>query len=172
MYVWGKNVYGQLGIETSRLYLATPNLHPRLFGLNFVKLALGDRRTFLLDIFGDISTWGQNTNQVGLCINSTLTNSTIPIKIPFTQKVHDISAGTHHLLIRDSNNDVWACGDNAFGQLGTGDSESTSIPTLIALRNKVSLMAAGRYHSLLYTELGFVYGFGRNSEGQLGCGDK
>lgn len=65
---------------------------------------------------------------------------------------------------------VYAWGNNAFGQLGLGDKRSRKTPTLVdglwAL--PVAHLAAGAAHSAAVTAAGFLFTWGANSRGQLG----
>ena len=65
---------------------------------------------------------------------------------------------------------VYAWGNNAFGQLGLGDKRPRKTPTLVdglwAL--PVAQLAAGAAHSAAVTAAGFLFTWGANSRGQLG----
>lgn len=65
---------------------------------------------------------------------------------------------------------VYAWGNNAFGQLGLGDKRPRKTPTLVdglwAL--PVAHLAAGAAHSAAVTAAGFLFTWGANSRGQLG----
>ena len=74
-----------------------------------------------------------------------------------------------------STGDVYAFGDNQYGQLGNEtNSESTNptpTPTLVTLLDAtgaVTQVAAGEEHSLAVTLTGQLYAFGSNKYGQLG----
>ncbi len=63
--------------------------------------------------------------------------------------------------------EVWAWGDNAFGQLGTGTTQRNT-PTQLSGFSDVQTIAGGFYHSLALKSDGTVWAWGRNNFGQLG----
>jgi alpha-tubulin suppressor-like RCC1 family protein len=64
--------------------------------------------------------------------------------------------------------EVWAWGDNAFGQLGTGTTTQRNTPTQLSGFSDVQTIAGGFYHSLALKSDGTVWAWGRNNFGQLG----
>jgi alpha-tubulin suppressor-like RCC1 family protein len=82
----------------------------------------------------------------------------------------EVSAGNYHSLgIKNSCLYTW--GNNAFGQLGDGDTRDRHTPTKIGTKNNWTKVAAGNNHSLALDSNGVVYAFGSNANGQLGLGD-
>lgn len=77
-----------------------------------------------------------------------------------------ISAGSLHTLIRNHKGEVFSCGYNKYGQLGTGDNEDRNIPTLI-FKNAREISAGGD-SSLVLNDQRQVYSFGMGGLGQLG----
>jgi Bacterial Ig-like domain/Regulator of chromosome condensation (RCC1) repeat len=65
--------------------------------------------------------------------------------------------------------EVWAWGDNAFGQLGTGTTQRNT-PTQLSGFSDVQTIAGVFYHSLALKSDGTVWTWGRNDCGQLGNG--
>ncbi|MFA4987322.1 MAG: hypothetical protein WC712_12110 [Candidatus Brocadiia bacterium] len=85
-----------------------------------------------------------------------------------------LAGGSSHSLILGPGGSVWACGNNAFGQLGIGTvMGSRETPVLVtALNDKgVIALAAGGNFSLALCSDGTVYSWGNNAYGQLGLGD-
>jgi hypothetical protein len=84
----------------------------------------------------------------------------------------DVTLGWDHMLAIDSQGRLYACGDNAYGQLGLG----SGIPnrnTLLAVdtvRTYVEI-AAYTYSSMARDSNGFLYAWGYNLNGQLGVGN-
>ncbi|WP_243310361.1 C10 family peptidase [Fundidesulfovibrio agrisoli] len=83
----------------------------------------------------------------------------------------DFSAGNAHTLALKSDGTVWAWGNNAYGQLGTGDTTDRRTPARIPGLTGVVALAAGSMHSLALKSDGTVWAWGRNNAGQLGTGD-
>ncbi|XP_075677489.1 RCC1 and BTB domain-containing protein 2-like [Dermatophagoides pteronyssinus] len=82
-----------------------------------------------------------------------------------------IACGYRHLLMLRQDGNVFAIGDNEFGQI-TG-SLALSYETLIdtGLGN-IKLITSGWDHCLVLTNSNKLYSWGHNSNGQLGLGDK
>ena len=139
------------------------------------EIAVGDKFMILQTATGEIWGWGDNANGVlGSALSErTGTNVTNPVKITLPNAVTStaISAGADHVLALGSDGNVYAWGNNAYGQLGFDNGGAIqSTPTLVeALKNKnVIAVSAGRFFSLALTEGGQVYSFGTNNLLQLG----
>jgi alpha-tubulin suppressor-like RCC1 family protein len=88
--------------------------------------------------------------------------------------IKNIACGENHTLILLMDGSVYACGDNTYGQLGTGNTVSSNTPVRITSTIgslKIAAVACGRYHSLFLTDIGTVYACGRNDQAQLGRGN-
>jgi alpha-tubulin suppressor-like RCC1 family protein len=112
-----------------------------------------------------LSDWGYNFyGQLG---DGTTTNAqTIPIGL--AANVVAGAAGEYHSLFVTADGTLWAMGNNADGQLGTGTYTSTNLPVSVA--SNVVAVAAGDYHSLFVKSDGTLWVMGGNSYGQLGYG--
>jgi alpha-tubulin suppressor-like RCC1 family protein len=82
-------------------------------------------------------------------------------------------------MARDKNGNVWAWGDNSFGQLGKGDFRynETEMPVQVKKPGDVPLtdivtIDAGYEHSLAVDVDDRVWVWGRNQYGQLGLGNQ
>ena len=139
------------------------------------EISVGDKFMIVQTATGEIWGWGDNANGVlgNALVERTGTNVTNPTKIslPNAVKSTAISAGADHVLALGSDGNVYAWGNNAYGQLGFENGGAMqSTPTLVeALQNKnVIAVSAGRFFSLALTEGGQVYSFGTNNLLQLG----
>jgi alpha-tubulin suppressor-like RCC1 family protein len=90
-----------------------------------------------------------------------------------------VSAGGNHSLALTEFGDVYACGDNTYGQLGNSTlvSSATWIKVSIqypstGLSPKIVSVVAGADHNLAVDEDGGVWVWGRNNYGQLGIGKR
>src|ERR1700738_4336187 len=85
-------------------------------------------------------------------------------------EVKAIAAGEVHSLALKRDGSVWACGGNANGELGGGDTTLRATPVqMMGLQNVVAI-AAGSSHSLALKDDGTVWACGNNTWGQLGDG--
>ncbi len=71
-----------------------------------------------------------------------------------------ISAGENYLLGLTVDEQVYSCGYNGYGQLGSGDFLSRDIPYLIPELKNIVDISAGDNYSLILTSNGQVYSFG------------
>jgi len=74
------------------------------------------------------------------------------------------AAGDYHSLFLTSDGNLWAMGNNAFGQLGDGTTTDRDTPVLVA--TNVAAVAAGSYHSLFITDDGNLWAMGYNISSQ------
>ncbi|MHB1452868.1 MAG: RCC1 domain-containing protein [Saccharofermentanales bacterium] len=81
-----------------------------------------------------------------------------------------ISAGLYHTVLLNESGEVYAWGDNSFGQLGIGSTDNKEIPMKVEGLTDVVMVSAGAYHTLALTSSGDIYAWGRNTYGQIGNG--
>ena len=87
------------------------------------EIDMGDNHTIISDIgqkrlfiYGD-NTFGQ------LCVEKSILNLNEPrILKSYVSEISSVAAGKNHTLFTDNSN-IYACGDNSYGQLGTGSNE-------------------------------------------------
>jgi hypothetical protein len=116
--------------------------------------------------------WGLNTNsQLG---DGNTTNALNPEVITLPDGVTPVTGagGGNHTLMIGSDENLYAWGYNAYGQLGTGTVGTNSTPAEVSLPAGVIPLsvAAGGDHSLALGSDGTVYAWGYNAYGQLGNG--
>ncbi len=79
-----------------------------------------------------------------------------------------VAAGQRHTLFVDDDGQLWAWGDNGYGQLGLGFTGGVlAAPVQVGLADVVEV-AAGDYHGLALLADGTVRAFGRNDAHELG----
>lgn len=177
--VWatGDNSKGQLGLdslETQTLVLTKMTLN----NSDVTAIAAGDQHSLILKSDGTVWATGNNgKGQLGL--DSSETQTLVLTKMTLNNSdITAIAAGDQHSIALKSDGNVWATGDNAFGQLGLNSSETqTLVLTEMTLNNgNVNAIAAGgsqlinAAHSLVLKNDGTVYATGDNTYGQLGIG--
>jgi alpha-tubulin suppressor-like RCC1 family protein len=93
----------------------------------------------------------------------------ITILLPQVASPQSRAAGGDNftLVVSDSGN-VWSFGDNAYGQLGLGNTTDAKSAMQIPGLSEVVAVAAGGSHSLALTSTGDVYAWGNNQYGQIG----
>ena len=135
---------------------------------NIIDISAGIMNSLALTSAGGVKAWGFNgQGQLG---DGTTVNKLSPINvIGLTSGVIKISAGPMHSLALTSVGGVKAWGYNAWGNLGTGNTNSQYSPVDVSgLTSGVIDISAGDYHSLALTSAGGVKAWGYNASGQLG----
>jgi alpha-tubulin suppressor-like RCC1 family protein len=84
-----------------------------------------------------------------------------------------IAGGYKHSVVLKDTGAIYATGQNAQGQLGTGNNTTTNTLTAMVGQGTSSCtaIAAGQYHSVVLKDTGAVYATGLNTDGQLGTGN-
>ncbi|MCL2407937.1 MAG: hypothetical protein FWC95_08410 [Defluviitaleaceae bacterium] len=163
LVMWGNNGWMQLG-------RARPDNHRRISWEGVQAAASGDHHTIVITEEGGLVVWGHNRyGQLGtgdLRMRYVAAEITVPGRegLMFAY----VAAANTSTFAIDENNNLWAWGNNAYGQLGDGTREDRHLPVQI-MADVVSVIA-GRYHTLAITHSGEIYAWGRNHHGQLGLG--
>jgi len=184
LYAFGYNGAGDLG-NTTNDGADVANPTPTLVSLPgqvgpVTHVAAGGFQSLVITASGQLYAFGQNAyGELGLAANSgsyvanpTPTLVTLP---GATGTVAQIATGFSHSLALTSTGQLYAFGDNQYGQLGndTGNGTTTANPTptqvtLPGQNGAITQIAAGDEHSLAVTASGQLYAFGDNDDGELG----
>ena len=184
LYGFGDNQYGQLGNATNNVG-NTPNPVPTLVALpgeggTVTQVAAGYDHTLAVTSSGQLYAFGDNYHgQLG---NATNEGASVPNPTPTlvtlpggSGTVTQVAAGDDFSLVVTSTGELFAFGDNEYGQLGFGANNGTNSPnpspTEVQLpggSGTVTAVAAGDDFSLVATSAGDLYSFGNNYYGQLG----
>ena len=184
LYGFGDNQYGQLGNATNNVG-NTPNPTPTLVTLpaesgTVTQVAAGYDHSLAVTSSGQLYAFGDNyhgqlgnaTNDGSSVANPTPTLVTLP---GGSGTVTQVAAGDDFNLVVTSTGELFAFGDNEYGQLGFGANNGTNSPnpspTEVQLpggSGTVTAVAAGDDFSLVATSAGDLYSFGNNYYGQLG----
>src|SRR6185503_18349842 len=135
LYAWGENTHGQLGIGNT-INQPVPIKVPFPDGVTAWKSAAGGESHAMAIASNDqLYVWGDNSHgQLGI---SSL-NPPPGIDHPELMLLPNgsvgwkaIAAGGLHSLAVDSNDRLYAWGDNHYGQLGTGSTLGTNSPVQV-----------------------------------------
>ena len=124
-------------------------------------------------INGEVYAWGDNSyGQLGI---GNTENQSSPVKIESLSNVDEIiycdDLGCS-VYARTINGEVYAWGDNSYGQLGIGNTTyKQSTPQKIEGLTNVEEIYAEAHSVYAKTTTGEVYAWGDNSDGQLGIGN-
>lgn len=175
---WKKtyNTFGLYGMGYNDQYnlglgdVKKQNISTKIDDLNPVKISSGKDHVLVLDIVGNVWSFGSNNyHQLGFYGKTTIP-TIIKDDLGNPIKARDIAGGFNHSLIIDIENNIWSFGDNEYGQLGHGGGFPKSGPYIIP-NIKAKKISAGASHSLIIDMDNNVWSFGDNSDGELGLGD-
>jgi len=171
LWAWGYNAGGQLGDGTNTGQSSPENISAISGVSGVAAIAAGSAHSMALQSNGSLWAWGDNTyGQLGS--GNTTNNSTnySPQQIGAISGVVTIAAGLGHSMALQSNGELWAWGDNMYGQLGDGSTTSRSSPEQINAIGNLKAVTAGNYHTLAIKSDGTLWAWGYNAQGQLGDG--
>ena len=181
VYAFGDNMYGQLGVP-SNIGTATANPTPQLVTFPgatgpIMQIAAGSHHSLALTSTGQVFAFGLNTSgQLGSTANSTPNPVPALVQFPLAARfITRISAGSSHSLALTLGGQLYAFGDNDYGELGnavnTGGNTPNPTPAPVSLPGAVGAIvqiSAGDLFSMAVTSSGQLYAFGENQSGQLG----
>ena len=180
---WGRNNSGQLG-DGATAYVADPKQVLGIadepgdnpFGGEIVKIVAGYEHTVLLLRDGRVKVSGLNSKgQLGLGDSVKYVTTAQELELP--KKVTDIAAGFHHTLFLLSDETVWGCGWNAYGQVHASAENYVWTPIQIPGVEHAENVYAGYRYSMATVDVvanhkvvinNAVWGWGCNDAGQLG----
>lgn len=162
LYVWGSNISGELGNGSISAYnnpIPTQVISP------ISKAVCGGSHTIFLQ-FGNLYSFGWNKyGQLGL--GDYQDRYYFRNKVVNISDVKDFDCGGDHNVAILSDNDLYAWGNNKYGQLGSGDNEKRNRPQKI-MEDVASAEASYRDFTIILKKDGSLWGTGRNDYGQLG----
>jgi alpha-tubulin suppressor-like RCC1 family protein len=172
LYVYGKNYFGQLGINNSH-YIFCPTKIELSEKIKVSKVVCGGDHSLLLTEDNQLYSWGLNIfGQLGL---GDFINKKNPCKVEINsptlgnfsknEVVIDITAGAQHSMILTSKNKLYTCGyagNNSLGYETTDDENVFRQVESIVLKSQINKIAAGVYHSacIADNEILWVWGKG------------
>lgn len=171
---WGANTYGQIG-DTTTAQRANPT---NVTGLaNAIEVDVGLEHTCALLVTGQVRCWGRNSaGQVGSAVTSNSEPSPVTVvsdqaaALPLSGVIQ-IAVGDNHACALRADGKVFCWGENARGQLGTGNRSNRSYAVEAGVSDVIELVA-GQAHTCALRANGSVMCWGDNSYGQLGQGSE
>ena len=167
-YLWsvGANVMGGLGNGTTE-NKTTFSKDTTIQKAKYVVGNLGT--TYVVDLNNTLWTSGFNQNgQCGIGSSEMFIRTWNKITL-FEGKVNSIHASISNVYVVDSDDNLWVCGSNGFGQCGDGT--TTDVKTfkkIESLTNKVKNVSLG-YRTVYITDKNReLYVFGSNDQFQCG----
>ncbi len=148
---------------------------------NVAQVSTGAHYTMILKENGDLWAVGQNDNgQLGDGQGRVGSKEVNPVQVKTAEGaamtgIAQVSAGLGHTMILKENGDLWAVGQNNFGQLGDGSTDERLNPVQVktaggAAMTNVAQVSAGLKHTMILKTNGTLWAVGNNKDGQLGNG--
>jgi alpha-tubulin suppressor-like RCC1 family protein len=165
LYAFGSNQFGQLGVLVNSDMLV-PNAAPALVTLPgqvgpVTQIAAGGNHSLAVTASGQLYAFGSNEfGQLGTPATSSTLSNPVPALVTLEGQagaIVQVAAGYAHSLVVTASGQVYAFGNNNYGQLGStlGNGIGTGLPTPaeIGLPAGLTIDAAAEgptaYHSLL-----------------------
>jgi alpha-tubulin suppressor-like RCC1 family protein len=167
VWVWGSNVYYQLGNGTTS---AHPNPYPvQVKGIaGIVAVSAGNSHSMALRKDGTIWIWGEN--RFGELGDGTTITRSSPKQLQGLNNIIAIGASQFFSMALKDDGTVWAWGNNQYGQLGDGTSTDRYTPVKVTGLSNINGISVGIYHVVALKADSTVWAWGINNEGQLGNG--
>lgn len=119
-------------------------------------------------------TLNQGIYYIRVLTNGSFSNEKYNLKINPTfgddLKTVQVAAGCFHSLALKENGELWAWGNNSYGQLADGTTVKSDIP--IKVMDNVKFISAGLTQSAIIRENGDLLMVGNNTNSALGTGDQ
>ena len=170
LYSFGKNNYGQLGLDSGYSVYNSPLLIPNLHNIEYI--ACGDYRSICKTYNNTYYGWGSNYHgQLSHDEYMIYNKPTLCNKFP--DNIISIKCGANHTLLLTLEGNIYSFGKNDYGQLGLNDNDikKTNTPTLIRNIPEIRRIECGSDHSMCIDVNNNLWFFGNNDDGQLGLGD-
>ncbi|XP_075899954.1 uncharacterized protein LOC142899910 isoform X4 [Nelusetta ayraudi] len=174
IFAWGNGTSGQLGngqkaIKDLPVEVKLPQ-PPNLKGgdARIVGVACGSRHSFLWTDAGQAFSFGNNFYaQLGYDFQRAdfKEHQLAPRlfrSLPSSLKISQVACGERHTLFALEDGSVAACGQNDYGQVGSGSNENAVVPRFVQGVGHVLTVACGANHNLVLTGEGRLF--------QWGCG--
>lgn len=167
LYMWGSNLYGQIGNGETESYVKVPKLVMK----NVKMVACGTYMTAVIKNDGQLFTWGRTYR------GSLGNGSTEDAKCSMPQKIMDdiesVSVSINNEEYRCSNvsavdkeGNLYVWGGGSYYALGTGNTSDIATPRKIM--SNIESASMGNRHGAAVTKDGKLYLWGDNQFGQLG----
>jgi len=166
---WGRNGDGELGYGT---FTNPTNVPAEVSSLTGVKaIAAGLYHNLAVVGNGTVVSWGDN-NSGQLGNNNAPNDSASPVPVTGLTKVKSVAAGAYDSYAVLKNGTGMSWGENAYGELGNGDSSGTGSPVPVAISGltNIKVISAGAFHVLALLKTKTLAAWGIDSDGELGTG--
>lgn len=154
VFGWGSNEFGQLGCGTKGDTVLRPQLIDGLQGLKVVAISSGDRHSAAVTNTGAVYTWGCGMD--GQCGHSVFRDVVRPklVEHLVSKFIVDVKCGHNFTMVMTSDQEVYAWGNNTYGQLGNNGNGKSDVPVKVIINSnsKVSRVSCAHFHCIMWME--------------------
>ena len=173
LWTWGRNNFGQLGINQSANNFTGRTTPVTTFagGNNWKSVAGGEEHTAAIKTDGSLWTWGRNAEgQLG---DNTATSRITPVTTLLGgNDWKSVACGKRYTLAIKTDGSLWTWGFNNAGQLGDNTTTNRSTPvTTFAGGTNWKSVAGGEGHTAAIKTDGSLWTWGGGGTGCLGTND-
>jgi len=167
LWAWGGNANGELGIG-SYVNRSIPTRVGTDSNWMIPKARAGGSSAIKSN--GDLYCWGKNNlGQLGIGFTGANVNS--PAWVDVNSFWLGISGSGYDFTVGiRAGGTIWAWGNNAYGQLGTGSFYNEYTPFQIGHDSDWKEISAGNYSCIALKTDGTMWAWGRNAQGEFGNG--
>ncbi|XP_058802630.1 secretion-regulating guanine nucleotide exchange factor [Phymastichus coffea] len=175
LFTWGSNSHGQLGLTHAAIGAKVNKLSKVEFAKPVQRISMGLRHSAVITKDARVFVCGAATKgQLGIDFRGGRYSGQF-VEVSQIQSARYVACGQHHTVVVTSDNEIFAWGDNKYGQLGVDPAIRALSLTPVKINNYEGTMSirgifCGWTHSAVLTADNKVFCWGRNSYGQLGRG--
>lgn len=168
IYTYGLNSDGQAGTGDYTSKVANKANYDCL---NVIDISAGNAHVMVLKADGTVWVTGSNAyGQLG-DNNKSVKQVNIYQKVELPETIVYIEAGENSCFAISNTGNVYAWGQNNYGQLGVADKQNRYEPQKIDTLSNIREISSGVNHTIARDGNGYVYVSGTNKHGELGTGN-
>jgi alpha-tubulin suppressor-like RCC1 family protein len=170
LFVWGRNTFGELGININDGVTRTSPVEISGAGANWKQISsTGYRHSAAVKTDGTLWAWGRNS--YGSVGDGTTINKISPVRVGTATTWKQVDCGFigYHTAAVKTDGTLWCWGRNANGQLGdnTITQKVSPVQTSTAGTNWKQVSCGSAHTAAIKTD-GTLWTWGNNNRGQLG----
>ena len=167
LWLWGRNVYGQLGENVATTRRESP-VQTISGGTNWKQVSCGILHTAAIKTDGTLWTWGYNA--YGRLGDNSITDRSSPVQtVSAGTNWKQVACGYFHNAAIKTDGTLWGWGGNGNGQLGDNTITHRSSPVqTVSGGTNWKQVACGLYHTAAIKTDGTLWLWGGNTNGQIG----